>query len=278
MESTNSLGLPDFVYRLLLSKSEDVHSKLDFNINGTGDNIEITLRWTKWGSRWEDPFDCRATKYKSFSNRKRDSNRRKMFNVERNSKSVSTDNIDNESQTGFDMCDMDLTTPISAPKKTVQGISDAEKHSVHQKGHMVLRSNVAYEKEIRRKCDSFSSAADILSPTSIGTPQFETDMSMTMTDHEGHGHACYLGADHADDNNNNDCVGTESNVTLDEESDDSYMSDKESTDNIQETTKSLRGILDQLKAMEVQFDKMNDKQKDLPKFESNKTISSNNPG
>ena len=137
MVSTNSLGLPDFVYRLLLSKSEDVHSKLDFNINGTGDNIEITLRWRKWGSRWEDPFDCRATKYKSFSNRKRDSNRRKMFNVERNSKSVSTDNIDNESQTGFDMCDMDLTTPISAPKKTVQAISDTEKHSVHRNGHMV---------------------------------------------------------------------------------------------------------------------------------------------
>ena len=284
MEPSNILGLPDFIYKLLQSKCKDVHSKLDFNISGTGDNIEITLRWRKWGSRWEDPFDYRPMKYKSFSNRKRDSYRRKMYNVDRNSKSVNTENIDAESQTGLDICDTGLASPISAPQKTLQQKSEARKSTTQKKAHMVLRSSVAEGKETRRKCESVPSAADILSPISVDTSQYVTDMSMTMTDHEGHGQACSLEADYANDNtnldsSNTDSIRTGSDMAMAQDTDDSYTSDLDLADEMKERITSLKEIVDQLKAVEDKFDRINEKQEDFSQkcTEIINTVSNKNP-
>ena len=64
MAEPTMLGLPDIVDQLLLRKCMDKGSKLEFQIGGVGDSMELTLRWHKRGSRWEQPFSD-SVKYKS---------------------------------------------------------------------------------------------------------------------------------------------------------------------------------------------------------------------
>ncbi len=85
MDSTNMLGLPNIVYLLLESKSKETGMKLDYNISGTGDCMELTLRWCGRGSRWEQPFNDKW-KYKSPSTKARDRNRKKWQNVKQTQK------------------------------------------------------------------------------------------------------------------------------------------------------------------------------------------------
>ncbi len=90
MDSNMKLGLPDFIYQLLVSKSVEKDTKLEYKFCGIGDSIEVTLRWTARGSRWDQPFGGKA-KYKSPASKQRDMNRKKWLTVNKNSVGISTD-------------------------------------------------------------------------------------------------------------------------------------------------------------------------------------------
>ncbi len=201
MDYKDMLGLPDIVYHLLCSESMDRECKLEYNINGIGENMELTLRWSKRGSKWEQPFSDRSTKYKSpaAANRRRDNNRKKQQNVERNSKSVGTnDHQDIHMSDKNNFHDIDqptCVTPISASKnKKCQ--SKITIISTKTKAHMTLRSQSAIEEKRDASMDSYGDS--IFSPISVEI----SPVSMTMDERLGHQLTTYHSQDSINNINN----------------------------------------------------------------------------
>ena len=186
MDMSKSLGLPDVIYQLLLAKSLDGDSKLEYNISGVGECMEVTLRWSRRGTRWEQPFSD-AWKYKSPANRTRDRNRKKMNNVKKNSKSVSTE----DGEILGNMCMSDMSnqtskTPVSTSKGKKRK-SKRNKNSVSSttNGHssMVLRSRHSEIEQGRNTCMDYCHE-NMFSPASVEVSP--GCMAMTMADHLGH--------------------------------------------------------------------------------------------
>lgn len=97
MEYSVIQGLPEIVYQLLKRKCEDEDYDLIWNIGGHGQQTELSLKWLPKGSQWEDPFvppvTC-APKHKSPGCIRRDINRKKWFNVDKNSVAVNTEDTE----------------------------------------------------------------------------------------------------------------------------------------------------------------------------------------
>ena len=90
MEPTNTLGLPSYIYQLLVSKSVEKDQILEWNVSGKNGVTELSLKWIMKGSRSE-MYDSEGNrKYKSPGHVRRDMNRKKIHNVKVNSKCVST--------------------------------------------------------------------------------------------------------------------------------------------------------------------------------------------
>ncbi len=183
MDMTKTLGLPDVVYQLLLAKSLDGDSKVEYNICGVGECMEVTLRWNKRGTKWEQPFSD-TWKYKSPANRTRDKNRKKTNNVKKNSKSVGTEDCDLLGK----ICVSDMNNQTSkTPVSTSQGKHRRSKKNISStgKGHtsMVLRSGRG-EIEQGRNTSEDSCFENMFSPASVEVSP--GCMAMTMADHLGH--------------------------------------------------------------------------------------------
>ena len=106
----------------------DTKCELIWNIAGHGDQVELTLKWLPRGSKWENPFaeePIISHKKKSSSCRKRDANRKKWFIVRKNSKEVSTEDLDNNNE---ETSSEGTACPISAPEHNT-----GELHAMHDK-------------------------------------------------------------------------------------------------------------------------------------------------
>ena len=91
MGSASELGLPDYVYQLLVSKSMEKDQIMEVDICDRNEGTELVLKWVTKGSKWETHRLDGYRKYKSPGHIRRDINRRKQYNVRMNSKYVSTD-------------------------------------------------------------------------------------------------------------------------------------------------------------------------------------------
>ncbi len=117
MEPIDTLGLPSYVYQLLVSKSVEKDQILQWNVNGKNGVTELSLKWITRGSRWDTHNSEMNRKYKSPGHVRRDMNRKKIHNVKMNSKCVSTDNIICENMNMPSECDELEAAPISTSEK-----------------------------------------------------------------------------------------------------------------------------------------------------------------
>lgn len=129
-------NLPDAVYKLLEVKCGQEHCELVWMIGGHGEQVELTLRWLPRGSKWEDPFvtpvnipNC-DIKHKSPGCRKRDINRRKWFNVKKNSIATVTEDCTNnlvKDESPISQCTLEHSGESdSHDPKCMSAISEAE--------------------------------------------------------------------------------------------------------------------------------------------------------
>ena len=99
MAQSELLNMPDFVYQLLVKQSMDKDCELIWTVGGHGKQVELVMKWLPRGSKWEEPFADKeetTVRRKSKACRRRDANRRKWFNVNRNSKEVGTSDCESE--------------------------------------------------------------------------------------------------------------------------------------------------------------------------------------
>ena len=87
------LNVPDYVYQLLVKQRMDKACELICMVGGHGRQVELVMKWFPRGSKWVEPFTEKSetsVRQKSKACRRRDTNRRKWYNVNRNSKQVET--------------------------------------------------------------------------------------------------------------------------------------------------------------------------------------------
>ena len=182
MDSNMKLGLPDFIYQLLVSKSVERDTKLEYKFCGVGDSVEVTLRWTARGSKWEQPFGSKG-KYKSPASRQRDMNRKKWLTVNKNSVAVSTDDKYDkheqpESESVFPS-KSNSPPPISTPKSTMKKITKRKtRQTIPERGHsMALRSGQDAIEQ-KRNYSTDSEHGFMCSPLSVASE--DTDMTGSL--------------------------------------------------------------------------------------------------
>ncbi len=183
MDSNMKLGLPDFIYQLLESKSVEKETKLEYKFCGVGDSVEVTLRWTAKGSMWEQPFSSKG-KYKSPASVKRDINRKKWMTVNKNSKAVSTDvKYEISPQCKLIESDSNSETPISAPeptkKKTIKKKSKKSNKSALAGHGMVLRSGQD-SIEQKRSYSVESEFGQMCSPMEVSPSSMDTSSAYSL--------------------------------------------------------------------------------------------------
>ena len=115
MPQSDLLNMPDYVYQLVVKQSMYKDCELIWTVGGHGRQVELVMKWFPRGSKWEEPFTEKSetsVRQKSKACIRRDTNRRKWYNVNRNSKHVETSDgeCDNPQETET----VGMSTPLRA--------------------------------------------------------------------------------------------------------------------------------------------------------------------